>query len=64
MLAFKVDQYDLRQISHGDMKTLRKVLEQESVKVREALVQQASPDTFRFQQGQAQAIDAVLKLLP
>ena len=64
MLVFKTDPQEKYRINQGDMKTLKLVLERESDKMREALVQQASPDTFRFQQGQAQAIDAVMKLLP
>lgn len=64
MLTIKVEADEKYRINQGDMKTLKFVLERESVKMRDALVLQASPDTFRFQQGQAQAIDAVMKLLP
>ena len=64
MLKIQVEAHELQAIHHGDVRVLKTVLERESDKMREALVQQASPDTFRFQQGQAQAIDAVMKLLP
>lgn len=64
MLTIKTDAVAQQAIRSGNMEVLKVVLEQESEKMREALVSQANPDTFRFQQGQAQAIDAVLKLLP
>ena len=64
MLTIKTDAVAQASIRSGNMEVLKVVLEQESEKMREALVSQANSDTFRFQQGQAQAIDAVLKLLP
>ena len=64
MLKINVDGYESRQIHAGDVNTLKKVLERESGKFTEALKVQANADTFRYQQGIVQAIDAVMKLLP
>lgn len=60
----KAEQQDLFRIQNGDTKVLRKVLEAESTKRKDALALQASVDNFRFQQGEIQMLLEVIKLLP
>jgi len=64
VINIKVSDEAKRQIDAGDIKTLKKVLEAESVKANDLLVESANPDNFRFYQGAAQALLAVIKLLP
>lgn len=64
MINFRVDPQLLAQIQQGDVRVLRQVLEAESAKAKTVLVEQAVTDSFRFQQGFIQSLDAVMKLLP
>lgn len=64
MLNIKIDPAQVQQIKHGSMDILKTVLAAEADRLKSILVEQAQADSFRFQQGQIQAIDAVMKLLP
>ena len=64
MLNIKIDPANGAAILHGNMEVLKLVLAAEADRQRKVLVEQVNADSFRFQQGQIQTLDAVLKLLP
>ena len=63
MLNIRIEPRDYRQIMQGDIQTLANVLENEINKGKAILVEQANIETFRFTQGQVQALEAVHRLL-
>lgn len=64
MLQIQVPNEARSHLDAGDTKMLKKVLEAESERVKHLLVENASSENFRFYQGIAQTLLAVIKLLP
>lgn len=64
MVNIKIDPNQQSALRHGDIKVLREVLEAEIDKATSSLIEAGSPELFRFQQGQIQALQGILRLLP